>query len=241
MSHRDLEDLAGIAADPAVATPDDAAHLASCGACRAEVDAYRRVVTLARPAPDIVWTPPPPGVWSRIEEGVSGVAPVIPLDGARVRRALPGDTRAARPPKPWWWAVGAAAAGLAIGLGGGRLLWFEPTPQATLLARTSLETLDTGQPLGDADLVQRADAVSLAVGLRPVDAGEGYLEVWLINRDLKRMVSVGVIEPDVAGAEFPVSRSLLDQGYVIVDISREGFDDRPEHSGDSVVRGKLPL
>ena len=148
---------------------------------------------------------------------------------------------ARRSPNPWWWALGAAAAGLAIGLGGGRLLWFEPAPQATLLARTPLQTLDTQQPLGDADLVQRADAVSLAVGLQPVDPGEGYLEVWLINRDLARMVSVGVLAPDAASAEFPVSQALIDQGYVIVDISREGFDDRPEHPGDSVVRGTLPL
>jgi hypothetical protein len=38
-----------------------------------------------------------------------------------------------------------------------------------------------------------------------------------------------------------VARGLIDAGYLIVDISREGLDDKPQHSGDSVVRGKLSL
>ena len=53
------------------------------------------------------------------------------------------------------------------------------------------------------------------------------------------MVSVGVLRPDAAEQTFPIPQELLDEGYVIVDISREGFDDAPEHSGDSVVRGSL--
>ena len=271
MSHRDPEVLAGIAADPAESTLEDAAHLASCETCTSELDAFRRVVDLARPAPDVALTPPPPALWARIEAEVAharplpqaepplpqgepplrqAVAPVpldagppvVSLDAARARRAIPSDTRRAarRSPNPWWWALGAAAAGLAIGLRGGRLLWFEPAPQATLLARTPLQTLDTQQPLGDADLVQRADAVSLAVGLQPVDPGEGYLEVWLINRDLTRMVSVGIL-PDGSSGTFPVARGLIDAGYLIVDVSREGLDDKPQHSGDSVVRGQLSL
>lgn len=239
MSHCDSEVLAGLAADPTDVTPADAAHLAACARCGAELDAFRRVVELARPAvvPD-VWTDPPPQVWARIEHDLAAdaAAPVASLDAARAARA-----RRDRSDRPAWWALGAAAAGLALGLGGGALLWFDPTPQSTVLASTSLQTLDTARALGDADLVRRADAVSLAVGLEPVDPGEGYLEVWLINRDGRRMVSVGVLEPGASGAEFPVSQRLLDQGYVIVDVSREGFDDRPEHSGDSVVRGTLPL
>ena len=73
----------------------------------------------------------------------------------------------------------------------------------------------------------------------PLDAGDGYLEVWLLNADGKRMVSVGVLGPGEQGS-FPISQSLIDQGYVIVDISREHFDESPAHSGDSLLRGKLP-
>lgn len=74
---------------------------------------------------------------------------------------------------------------------------------------------------------------------RPLDAGNGYLEVWLINADGKRMVSVGVLRPGESGT-FPVTQALIDQGYVIVDISKEQFDDKPAHSGDSLLRGQLP-
>ena len=35
-------------------------------------------------------------------------------------------------------------------------------------------------------------ATPAAVSTTPIDPGNGYLEVWLINKDLKRMVSVGV-------------------------------------------------
>jgi hypothetical protein len=60
----------------------------------------------------------------------------------------------------------------------------------------------------------------------------------LINRDGKRMVSLGVLRAD-GRSTFPVTQQLIDEGYVVVDISREGFDDKPEHSGDSLVRGTL--
>jgi hypothetical protein len=53
------------------------------------------------------------------------------------------------------------------------------------------------------------------------------------------MVSVGVLEPDRADQSFAIPQALLDQGYVIVDISREGFDGEAGHSGDSIVRGTL--
>jgi hypothetical protein len=39
----------------------------------------------------------------------------------------------------------------------------------------------------------------------------------------------------------PVSQQLIDEGYVIVDISREPFDDQPAHSGQTLVRGELSI
>jgi hypothetical protein len=38
---------------------------------------------------------------------------------------------------------------------------------------------------------------------------------------------------------FSVSRALLDEGYVLVDVSREPLDGIPTHSGDSLMRGEL--
>ena len=88
-------------------------------------------------------------------------------------------------------------------------------------------------------MVRTDSGVTLEVATTSaLDAGNGYLEVWLINRDGKRMVSIGLL--DAERGLFPISQDLLDQGYVVVDISREPFDDQPEHSGDSLVRGTLP-
>ena len=110
-----------------------------------------------------------------------------------------------------------------------------PSPSAS----TNLDTLDTQQVKGTADVVRHDGTLDLAVRTQPIDPAGGYLEVWLLNEDVKRMVSVGVLEPGRREQSFTIPRDLLDEGYVVVDISREGFDDSPQHSGDSVVRGTL--
>ncbi len=136
------------------------------------------------------------------------------------------------------WATGMAAAGLVIGLLTGRVLWTEPTP--TTVAQVALDTLDTKQQRGEASLVNVGGGMGLKVSTTaPLSAGDGFLEVWLINSDGKRMVAVGVLRGD--GPEvFPISRALISEGYVVVDISQEQFDDQPQHSGDSLLRGTLP-
>ena len=154
---------------------------------------------------------------------------------ARARTARGGRSRYSL-----GWVAGAAAAGLVIG---GALAWVldrdTSAPTSVTVASTSLDTLDTQQTKGSADVVRNDSRLDLDVSTEPIDPEGGYLEVWLINKDLQRMVSVGVLRPDGADQSFPLPQSLLDQGYVIVDISREGFDDAPAHSGDSVVRGTL--
>ena len=141
---------------------------------------------------------------------------------------------------PLAWVAGAAAAGILLGIAGGRLLGGEdPAPAPITVASTSLDTLDTGQVKGSADIVRLDGQLDLAVRTEPIDPRDGYLEVWLINKDLERMVSIGVLRPDAPEQTFAIDQALIDQGYVIVDISREGFDAAPQHSGDSVVRGTL--
>ena len=66
----------------------------------------------------------------------------------------------------------------------------------------------------------------------------GYVEVWLINVDGARMVSVGVFAAGTT-ARFHVSDALIEAGYLIVDLSNEEFDDEPRHSGDTIMRGEL--
>jgi len=114
----------------------------------------------------------------------------------------------------------------------------EPVP-ATTVATAQLDTLDTRQWLGSATVVERGGGVNLEVTAQVRDPGDGYIEVWLLNRDGKRMVSVGVLGWPGEPGSFSISRRLLDEGYVVVDISREQFDEQPQHSGESIVRGTL--
>lgn len=72
----------------------------------------------------------------------------------------------------------------------------------------------------------------------PTDA-TGFHEVWLINIDGKRMVSVGLLDPSGQGS-FEIPATLWQKGYRIVDISQESDDGNPVHSGESLVRGTLP-
>ena len=60
--------------------------------------------------------------------------------------------------------------------------------------RASLDTLDTKTVRGEADLVKVGSDLSLRISAAPMspDTG-GYLEVWLINKDLTRMVSIGCL------------------------------------------------
>lgn len=261
MFHPDDETLAGLALGEDVVLGDDE-HVRSCGECSATIESIRQTAQLVRSGSRA--TPlvaPPSHVWSRIEEelGATRVAPSLlaaAAEPAAQTEPAQGQAGTVRPLRgtgarerrrawrlPLGWGAGLTAAGLAIGLLTGRLLWQGPaatsvTPPATI-ATAELDTLDTRQRLGEAALLRTADGVDLRVATSPLDPGQGYLEVWLINTDGKRMVSIGILRGD-APETFPVSQALIDQGYVVVDISREGFDDRPEHSGDSLARGTLP-
>ncbi len=247
MTHPDDDALAAIAlGDPA---PSGAAeHVRSCPQCSETLAALRdTMTTLHAPVPELV--APPASVWDAVTAEVDRepheamrepeVAPASVVD-AGDDLARQRATRTARRRFPVAWVAGAAAAGLVVGAVGARLLAGEQTPAPVTVMRTSLDTLDTRQARGTADVVREDGRLDLDVSTQPIDAGNGYLEVWLINKDLKRMVSVGVLQPGESAQSFAIPQALLDQGYVIVDISREGYDDSPQHSGDSVVRGTLP-
>ncbi len=250
MNHPDDDTLADLALGESAPT-DVAEHVRGCTQCSREVAALRSTVralrdpvpALAAPSP-AVWdavlaeidAEPAPVVLTSTEARPSPVtSPEVPTDELTARR----ETRRRRG-IPLAWVAGAAAAGLVVGVAGARLLDGEdPASAPVTVASTDLGTLDTGQVKGSADVVRQDDRLDLAVRTEPIDAGDGYLEVWLINEDLERMVSIGVLRPDAPEQTFAIAQDLIDQGYVIVDISREGFDTAPQHSGDSVVRGTL--
>jgi hypothetical protein len=138
------------------------------------------------------------------------------------------------------WVAAAAACGVVVGGAGGA--WWasrDAGPAAPdVVAEAVLDPLPGWDASGGARVEVAPDgARTLVVSLDGVGADEGYHEVWLIDRGVTRLVSLGVltgaegrftVPPDLDLAEFPV-----------VDVSDEPLDGDPTHSGDSIIRGIL--
>lgn len=244
--HPEQETLAAIALGEPVG-PDVGTHVATCASCQAVVAELAEALGLARDAAGEELVAPPDSVWRAISERVTaeprdprpGEAPPSKAPLPPAASGPPDELAARRRPRFGWLAV-AAAIGVVAGVVGTQVVPDLFSPPAQVIAQTGLDTLDTGTRGGAAELLSsRGRNLDLRVQVEPLDPGDGYLEVWLINSDLKRMVSIGVLPGDATEQDFRVTRNLIDAGYVIVDISREQFDDRPEHSGDSLLRGSL--
>ena len=227
--HPDDEVLATIALGEQV-TLAQAAHVESCPQCGALFAELRETMALARDGSGAALLSPPDSVWRAIAAEMGSATPV-PVDELAPRR---------RVPLTWLGVAAGLVVGVVVGVFGPRLLPQPAPPVPEVLARAELETLDTRTPGGDVELLAGQDpALDLRIRVTPLDAGPGYLEVWLINNDLKRMVSIGVLPNGASGQDLVIPRVLIDQGYVIVDISREKLDSSPEHSGESLLRGSL--
>jgi hypothetical protein len=239
--HPDEEILAAIALGEPV-EPAEAAHAAGCQQCAGLVAELGATLALARDASDETLVSPPATLWPAILAGVGSDTGTLPTPSAPSHAPAPVDELAPRRRRPLGWLAVAAGVvvGLTVGVLGSRALPGLLAPSPTVVATAQLNTLDTGTRGGDVELLQGQNpTLDLRIRVTPLDPGAGYLEVWLINVDLKRMVSIGVLPKGATSQDFTITRGLIDQGYVIVDISREQFDDRPQHSGDSLLRGSL--
>ena len=195
-----------------------------------DVAELRALVEQVRPA-DIVWEPPPAGLWDRIATAIDqeqapapsaehAMAAVAPIAGRR-RRA-------------WWVGLSVAAAAVAVVV---TLAITRRGDGATVIATVELDPLgDTGS--GRAELVDRGGTFQVRVetaGLEPVD---GYLELWLIDPTVTQLVSLGPLSTD---GIYDIPAGVDPAAFPIVDVSVEPVDGDPTHSGDSVLRGELTL
>ncbi len=184
------------------------------------------LLALLKSTADTTFDAPPPGTWDRIAAQLDAETPPAapePTGRAISRRAL-------------WWGVGGIIAGGAVTFVGQRLL-----DAGRIIAEIPLRTLDTHVVEGRARIRDHGGRLILEVDLPDVvNPPDGYVEVWLLNRNLADLVSVGIFSGQTT-EYYPVSKDLLDRGYVIVDLSRERYDGNSGHSGDSLVRGELPL
>ena len=101
-----------------------------------------------------------------------------------------------------------------------------------------LTALDSDAPRGVADAVEKGDTMTVRVSAEELGGEGGVHEVWLINVDGKRMISIGLL-PSGDEGQFEVPMDLIEKGYRIVDISVEPDDGDPTHSGVSLARGEL--
>lgn len=256
MSHLDDQQFALLALEGQhVLTPEAAAHLDECEQCRTGVSAYlavgnalRERVTLERPSED---------VWARIAAELDSEP--VDLASRRETRSASATTTPAPIPvpepsgnaggaggtvtelprsNPWIRRIAfAAAASFALGAAStvvlGQLL---SRPSTEVIQAVGLEPLPGWDAEGSATLQQSNGDTILVIDL-PETEMDGFREVWLIDRNVERLVSLGTMTGD--RAEFTIPEGLDLDEYVIVDVSREHFDGDPTHSGDSIVRGQL--
>lgn len=191
--------------------PTAASHLASVPATEPREEAG---------TPAVPSTPPAPGAG---EPADGDLARVVPLHR---RRAAP-------------WIAAAAAAGVVVGGAGGA--WWagrDTTPTPAVVAQAALDPLPGWQAAGEAVIEESADGTrTLVLDLDAPTGDDAFREVWLIDRDVTRLVSLGVL--DGTEGRFTVPSGLDLSDFAVVDVSEEPYDGDPAHSGDSILRGLL--
>jgi len=243
MSHLDDDVLAGFA----VGQPLDhtsSEHLAQCADCRALVASFERLVSgLTDAGERVTLESPPESVWQGIRSevltyeadsrgGGSGMPAVALLSSKR---------RKVRAWSAGWVAGAAATAGVVGGIGA--TLWVSgltSSPAETTLASASLADLSTEAAVGQAHVDVRDDGTRvLVVDTEYHQVNDASIEVWMIDSEVKGMISLGYLSSD--HGEFVIPAGFDYSAYPIVDISIEPNDGNPAHSGDSITRGVLGL
>ncbi|NTW42046.1 MAG: anti-sigma factor, partial [Cellulomonadaceae bacterium] len=196
VQHIEPDDLALAALGEPIG-PDAQAHLTGCARCTDELASLTSTVRTARTAADgaLSLVPAPSGVWASIRDeldltpGLDPETSVAMPTGQGRRAPFAGRRRAAT-------IAAVAAAGVAIG-GVGTAWWTsgDGREALTVVAEATLEPLPGWDARGDA--VVEVDAAGdrvLVVTLDGAGVGQGFHEVWLISRDVTRLVSLGVLD-----------------------------------------------
>lgn len=251
MEHVDAEVLALLAlGEPA--SDADRAHIDACERCSEEVAELATVVTVGRAVtPGDTLVAPAPRVWERVstelalgtgDAGAAGVA----TDGAAMTPGAPASPALAsvtplRRRRSGWLVAAAAAAGLVVGGFGVRALdgaGSTADPAGDVVASAALDPLPGWDATGAAVVEESDDgARTLVLTLEGEPDDDGFREVWLIDRDVTRLISLGVLEGSEGRFTLPSGIDLAD--FAVVDVSEEPYDGDPAHSGSSIIRGVL--
>ena len=165
---------------------------------------------------------PPPQLWGSIAAKMDRPANEVVTLRQTHRRALLGAA-----------AVVVAALVLAGGLlisGGDR----DNVVAAAALSNKGLSPLGSASS-GKAEIIQRGTSYLLHLDVNRVPKeASSYIEVWLIDSQVKGMISLG---PFHGNGDYVIPSGIDPAKYPIVDVSIEPSDGVPTHSGVSIVRG----
>ncbi len=238
MSHSDPQILALRSLGEQVGGPETDAHLASCRQCQDELASLRSLVLTAASGGPTTMSTPPPSVWDAIVAELAEDAPAPPSEPlAPVVPLVPSQRW-----RPATWMLAAAGVGGIVvgGLATAALVTSPSQPAATVQASTALDPLPEWDASGTAELTVDKSGQQVLVVSVETDPGavqDGYEEVWLIDREVQGMVSLGPLEGGTGSFVIPEG---VDVGtFPIVDVSLEPADGEPTHSGNSIVRGTL--
>jgi hypothetical protein len=243
MEHVDEELLTLLALQVETPDPATAEHLRTCAHCQTELAVLRRVVSAGQSAPrEHELVEPPSRVWDHITDTRSAVEPSPAARDRETSEPPAPRTTPSRRRTPSWLAV---AAGFLVGaVAAGTLVAVldddeGSEPAGSVVASAQLDPLDATGTAGSADVVDVDGQRVLAVQLADRTPGGGFREVWLLDADAQRLVSLGVLTGVEGRFVIPDGLDLAD--YPVVDVSREPFDGDPAHSTDSIARGRLPI
>lgn len=264
MPHTDPDVLA-LAALGEPVPADDRAHLAACPDCARELAALVTAAAVGRSAAGTRGLAAPDAVWERVRGELGLDAGLVPgeaepladprgrpaavpdggagsVSGVGPEASVRADGRpvAARPDhRRRAGLLVAAAAGLVVGGTVGALVVAGAvrSDDETVVAEASLEALPGWTAAGEATVEEAADGRRTLVLRLEGDEADGFREVWLLDRDVTGLVSLGVLDGDEGRFAIPPGLDLAD--FPVVDVSAEPFDGDPAHSGDSILRGEL--
>ena len=228
--HVDPDDLALLALGE---DPDGVAagHVAACEQCQGELDALRAVVRQVRTLePEDTPVAPPPRVWEAVVAAFGSDA-VAPPRAVQPTGRLVGRSRTLLV------AAAATLVGIVLGAGLTALLTDNDDAGGRVVARTRLAALPDHSGSGVASVVGTGSARVLELDVTGLTRGSGFYEVWLLDADAQRLVSLGLL--DGSTGRFPLPPQIDVARFPVVDVSLEPADGNPAHSGDSVVRGTL--
>jgi anti-sigma-K factor RskA len=135
------------------------------------------------------------------------------------------------------WLGAAAVLLAALVVGGGLLL--SAGRNDNVVASTALNNIGLSplgaESSGKAEIIRRGSSYRLHINLSGVPTEPAsYIEVWLIDRQVKGMISLGPFHGD---GDYAIPSGVDPAKYPIVDVSIEPADGVPTHSGVSIVRG----